>query len=662
MPNKLISSLESIKRFFIGKSLNPTDSGMLHHVSLIAFFAWVGLGADGLSSSVYGPAEAYSVLHNFPYLAIFVGLASVFTIFVISQSYSQIIEKFPNGGGGYVVATKLLSPTLGMISGCALLIDYILTITISIASGADAIFSFFPLEYHPLKIWVGLAGITILIILNLRGVKESVTPLVPIFLTFVITHAFVILYAVFGHLSNVPETVNATFNEVSKASAQMGVLGMLALILKGYSMGAGTYTGIEAISNGVGILREPKVKTAKKTMSYMTWSLSFMVLGLMLAYIFFNVKPEAGKTLNALLLDGITLGWPAPWGHIFALVTLVSEAAILFVAAQTGFFDGPRVLSNMALDRWFPSKFAMLSDRLVTQKGVLMMGIAAMITFVLTHGSVEFLIVLYSINVFITFALSQLGMTRYWIEKRKQLDHWMRKFAINFLGLILTLGILTSMVILKFDHGGWITLAITGSLVLVMLLIKRHYIQTAVSLRKLDKIMSVINTPEYIPSHPTDTRAVCNPAARTAVLFVNGFTGLGLHTLSAVHKSFPGIFDNFLFVQISLIDAGVFKGQEEMGRLQKKSSVEINKYVDLMKSYGYYAEGIAVSGVDIVEEISNITPKILERFPSTIFFGGQLVFPEDSLFTKWLHNSVVFTVQERLYKKGIPFMILPVRV
>ncbi len=662
MESKLLALVEKVRRFFIGKSLNPTDSGMLHHVSLIAFFAWVGLGADGLSSSVYGPAEAFSVLHTYPFLAIFVGLASVFTIFVISQSYTQIIEKFPNGGGGYVVASKLLSPTLGMVSGCALLIDYVLTITISIASGADAIFSFLPLEYHHLKIWVGLAGIVILIILNLRGAKESVTPLIPIFLIFVATHAFIILYALFGHLSNIPETVNTTLGEVSKASAQMGVLGMLALILKGYSMGAGTYTGIEAISNGVGILREPKVQTAKRTMSYMTWSLSFMVLGLMLAYIFFNVKPEVGKTLNALLLNGITLGWPAPFGHIFTLVTLISEAAILFVAAQTGFFDGPRVLSNMALDRWFPSKFAMLSDRLVTQKGVLMMGLAAMVTMIFTKGSVEFLIVLYSINVFITFALSQLGMTKYWIEKRHQLDHWRRKFAINFLGLALSVFILISMIILKFNHGAWITLVITGTLVGIMLLIKRHYIQTAQSLRKLDKIMTILNTPEFIPSHSVNVSGHCVTTARTAVLFVNGFTGLGLHTLSAIHQSFPDVFDNFVFVQISLIDAGVFKGQEEMDRLKKRSDSEIKKYVDLMKSYGYYSEGIAISGVDIVEEISQITPKILEKFPSTIFFGGQLVFPEDSLFTKWLHNSVVFTVQEKLYKKGIPFMILPVRV
>src|SRR5512143_2521240 len=144
-PNESKPSLtHGLKNVIIGKARDPHDSGLFHKLSLIAFFAWVGLGADGLSSSCYGPEEAFLSLGTHSYLGLFVGLASVFTIWVISTSYSQIIELFPTGGGGYLVASKLLSPTFGMVSGCALLIDYVLTITISIASGADALFSFLP--------------------------------------------------------------------------------------------------------------------------------------------------------------------------------------------------------------------------------------------------------------------------------------------------------------------------------------------------------------------------------------------------------------------------------------------------------------------------------------------------------------------------------------
>ena len=142
----------ALKRLVLGKSRDPRDATVFRDLSLAAFFAWVGLGADGLSSSCYGPSEAFLTLGQHPFLGVFVGLGTVLTILVIAASYSQIVELFPTGGGGYFVASKLLSPWLGMVSGCALLIDYVLTIAVSIASGADAIFSFLPLEWQPYKL------------------------------------------------------------------------------------------------------------------------------------------------------------------------------------------------------------------------------------------------------------------------------------------------------------------------------------------------------------------------------------------------------------------------------------------------------------------------------------------------------------------------------
>src|SRR3989344_6040909 len=141
------SLLKKIRTTFIGEAKNPQDRSVFHRLSLIAFFAWVGLGADGLSSSCYGPEQAFLALQQYPSLSIFVALATAVTVFVISASYMQIIELFPSGGGGYLVASKLISPSVGMVAGCALLIDYVLTIAISIASGADALFSFLPLEW-----------------------------------------------------------------------------------------------------------------------------------------------------------------------------------------------------------------------------------------------------------------------------------------------------------------------------------------------------------------------------------------------------------------------------------------------------------------------------------------------------------------------------------
>src|ERR1700761_8276539 len=191
-----------VKNVVIGRARNLSDHRIFHHMSLVALLAWVGLGADGLSSSCYGPEAAFLALKGHTHLSLFVAAASVLTIVVICLSYSQIIELFPSGGGGYLVASKLLSPTAGVISGCALLIDYVLTITLSIASGADALFSMLPENLQHYKLMVEIAGVCLLTLLNLRGAKEAVLPWVPIFIVFVITHAFAIVYCLFTHLPN----------------------------------------------------------------------------------------------------------------------------------------------------------------------------------------------------------------------------------------------------------------------------------------------------------------------------------------------------------------------------------------------------------------------------------------------------------------------------
>jgi amino acid transporter len=653
-----------LKTLIIGGARDPHDPHIFHHISLIAFFAWIGLGADGLSSSSYGPEEAFRALGGFGNLAIFIALATAFTVLVISASYSQIIELFPHGGGGYVVASKLLSPKAGMVAGAALLIDYVMTITVSIASGADAVFSFLPAPWLKYKLAVAVAGVLILTVLNLRGVKESVVPLIPIFLTFIITHLIAIAYAIVTHLGSVPDVASQTAAEVRTVTSQLGVMGMLLLLMHSYSMGAGTYTGIEAVSNGLPILREPKVQTGKRTMRYMAVSLALMVLGLMLAYLLFQVQPSATKTLNAVLLENMTRGW-GDAGYLFLLVTLVSEAALLFVAAQTGFLGGPRVLANMALDRWLPTKFAMLSDRLVTQNGVLLMGGAALVTMLATGGSVRFLVVLYSINVFITFVLSQLGMVRHWWNERGKPTPWRKKLAINGIGLVLTAFILVSVTVVKFNEGGWITLFVTAGLIAIVSLIHRHYGKTHALLGRLDALVAAATQdPELadVQAGKAIPRTACDPKANTAVLLVNGFNGLGLHTLFGVIRLFQGVFKNFVFVQVGVIDAGVFKGREELDELREQVARDAKRYTDYMHRHGFAAEAVTAVGTDVVDEVAEIAQQVLTKFPKAVFFGGQLVFPEETFLTRWLHNYIVFSIQRRFYHRGMPFVILPIRV
>jgi hypothetical protein len=495
-------------------------------------------------------------------------------------------------------------------------------------------------------------------------VKESVLSLVPIFLVFVATHFFAILYAVLAHAAVLPEVAGLTMTEVRRAGSEFGILGTLFLIVRAYSMGAGTYTGIEAVSNGLPILREPKVQTGKRTMRYMAVSLAFMVFGLMVAYIFYKVQGQPGKTLNAILLEELTSRWGMT-GYLFVLVTLVSEAAILFVAAQTGFLDGPRVLANMALDRWVPTRFAMLSDRFVSQNGVLLMGGAGLILMLLTRGSVQLLVVLYSINVFITFVLSQAGMVRHWWRLPVKGAGCWRKMSINGLGLILCISILISVVVVKFHEGGWITLLVTGSLVALVTFIRRHYAHTARLLRTLDPLVAAAESasPQVLPGiTPRTDGGVFDPQARTAVLLVNGFNGMGLHTLYSVFRMFGNAFKNFVFVQVGVVDAGTFKGVAEMEQLQAKVKNDLDRYVAYMRMHGYHAEGIPCLGTEVVDEITQLGPRITERYPQTVFFAGRLVFKEDSIISRWLHNYIVFAVQKRFSYQGIPFVVLPIRM
>jgi len=656
---------EKLKNTFIGKAKDVHDKAIFHKLTLVAFFAWIGLGADGISSSCYGPEEAFRNLQGHPSLAIFVALGTVFTIFIISSSYNQIVKLFPHGGGGYLVGSKLLSPTVGMISGCALIIDYVLTITLSVSSGADALFSFFPVGWQPYKLSFALVGVSFLILLNLRGVKESVVSLTPIFIVFISTHVLAILYGIFIHASNFTAVASQTTHEVNSTISQVGFFATFFIILRAYSMGAGTFTGIEAVSNGMPILREPKVATARKTMFLMAVSLSFMVLGLMVCYMLFNVQLDTHKTLNAVLLENMTAGWGYFWSRSFVLITLISEAALLLVAAQTGFIDGPRIMANMAIDHWFPKRFASLSDRLVSMNGVLLMGLAAIILMVISKGSVALLVVLYSINVFITFSISQLGMVKHWFTTRGKQTHWRRKLIINAIGLILTTFILCSVIILKFREGGWVTLLITGVLIVLAINIKRHYFQIALKLQKL-RLNAYQEIEKLIGQRPgaekQHNKIAFNKEGKTAIILVSGFGGTGLYSFLKILENFRGVYSNIVFIRVGILNSKIYRGSVELQQFKTQVKEDGKKYVRIANQFGLYGKSMWTIGTDPVIEVYRIVKRIRPILAGAALFGGQLVFSKTYFLSQLLHNHTIFSIQKRFFKFGIPIVIFPIRV
>jgi hypothetical protein len=413
------------------------------------------------------------------------------------------------------------------------------------------------------------------------------------------------------------------------------------------------------VSNGLPILREPRVRTGRRTMVYMGASLAITVAGLLVAYQLYNVQINPDKTLNAVLFERMTSGWGHATGNGFVIVTLFSEAALLIIAAQTGFLDGPRVLANMALDRWFPSRFANLSERLVTMNGILLMGTSAFLMMLVTRGSVDLLVILYSINVFITFSLSQAGMVRHWWQERATDKGWLHKLAINGFGFALTASILVSLTIVKFFEGGWVTLLVTGLLVFAAFGIKRHYNGVGQQLRRLD---GIVEAAQIESSNHPGTPPPADKKARTAVILVNGFNGLGLHTILNVPRMFGNTFRNFVFIQVGSVDAGNFKGAADIEALRAHTEAEAARYVHFAESRGYGSKAFTGIGYDVTGEVMKLAKEAAHEFPNQVFFAGQLLFTYETNLTRWLHNHTVFTLQRRFFLSSLPFVVLPIRV
>src|SRR5436190_865498 len=568
-----------VRRLVLGPAKDVNEPHAFHKLSLIAFLAWVGLGADGLSSSAYGPEETFRQLGEHVGLAVFLAGAMIATVFIISYGYSRIIEQFPSGGGGYLVASKVLGGSAGVVSGGALLVDYVLTITISIAAGADA---------------------------------------------------------------------------------------TLKLVMRAYSLGGGTYTGIEAVSNGVGIMREPRVQTAKRTMLLMAASLAICASGLLIAYLLWQCRPVDGKTMNAVLLERVAGGWSLGGLHVgkaFVIVALVSEGTLLFVAAQAGFVDGPRVMANMAVDSWLPHRFSALSERLTMRNGILLMGGTALAALIYTRGQVSKLVVMYAINVFVTFSLSNIAMTVFWFRRRSTDPSWARHLPAHVMAAGLCVLILVVTVIQKFTEGGWLTLVMTAGLIGFCFAVRQHYRAVVRALLRLDhQIPSPSARADLYPCRPDAERRELDAARPIAVLLVGGYGGLGRHALLTLLRMFPGHFQGVAFVSVAVVDSDVFKGASEIPALEARTRASLAEYERFATALGLPATSAYAVGTEVAVEAEQLAVGLVQWYPKVVVVAGQIIFTEDTVWNRMLHNQTALVIQRRLQQRGVPMIVLPVEL
>jgi hypothetical protein len=394
-------------------------------------------------------------------------------------------------------------------------------------------------------------------------------------------------------------------------------------------------------------------------MFYMALSLSFTAGGIILLYLLWRVVPVEGQTLNAVTFRAIlaSTGWQSPIVQDSLLwVVLALDGGLLLVAANTGFLGGPAVLANMAGDSWVPHQYRYLSTRLVTQRGVQLMGLAAFGILVVTGGRVALLVVLYSINVFLTFSLSLLGLCIYWWRARHDDWRWLHRIALSSLGLLVTGSILVVTLVEKFAEGGWMTVVITGVVIAFCLLNHAHYALVRRKIRAADEALGWIAYPEVSDPPPLE------PHGHTAVFVVGSSRSGGAYALEWVRREFPGEFRNCIFMNVRTVDAHIYGGGEDLERVKLQATEVLNYFVNYCHHRSLAAKAYLTFGTDPIEELTNLAEKIYDEFPHSIFFTSKLIFERDNWYIRQLHSEAALTMLRRLHLRNMPMVILPMKL
>jgi amino acid transporter len=553
------------------------------------------------------------------------------TLVILALAYTQIIEIFPSGGGNYKVVSQLLGPGMGLIADSALLVDYVLTIAVSLASGTDGLFSILPpsAQAHKLAVEIGL--ILGLITLNMRGVSAAIRFLLPIVLAFLLSHGFLIVYGIAASAHSFPATVAQTSIGTHGLSQQIGWPLAAALLLRAYSLGGSSFTGIEAIANNVNLLAKPRFKTGRTTLLSVALSLGFVAGGILLLYTLSGVRPVYGQTLNAVAFGTVVDRLPiSSFGRsAVLLVVLALEGAILFVAANSILIFAPSLLGTMATDSWLPHRFSNLSSRLVRQNGVLFVCGCALAILIATGGQLGLLVVLYSINVFLSLALAKAGLCRYWWTRRTEFRHWPLRLAVAGAGFLIAAMILIVTVTQKFFAGGWATLCVTLVVIGACLAVRRQAILPA-------------------PDDPV------------AVLLETEHWGRAIHTLLWIQRLFPGRFRSVVLVGVVKVQADAL-GTPDAIQCQHE---RLDASLDQLEVYCWKA-GLGTSraighGTDTVAELERLVKDTVARHPGCVCFTNQLILPAGRRVGEWLHNQTALGLQRRLHLEGIPLVVLPI--
>ncbi|MDR3189670.1 MAG: APC family permease [Lactobacillaceae bacterium] len=574
----------NFKRALIGKPLKTLDEGSQH---LSKGKALALLSSDALSSVAYGTEQITTALIMAGSLALWLQLPIAILVLVllgaITLSYRQIINAYPSGGGAYVVTTTNWGQMPGLVAGGSLLVDYMLTVAVSVTAGTSAITSAVP-AWRPYAIPVAIVIVLVLMAINLRGVRESASFLtIPVY-SFIIMISVMIMYGLYNILTGQVE-YHAT------AAVGTGFQGMtLLLFMKAFSSGSSSLTGVEAISNAVPNFKEPKPKNAAGTLVIMALILGAFFAGITFLSYWYGIKPNEHTTVLAQI--GMMT-----FGHgVFFYLLQLATALILAVAANTGFSAFPQLAFNLAKDKFMPHIYMDKGDRLGYSNGILSLAIGSIILILIFHGSTEALIPLYAVGVFVPFTLSQSGMIIHWFRTRDGI--WLGKAFINLVGALISAVLVVTLFLLHFPSV-WPYLIIMPILLRMFLMINKHY-------RLIAKQLKVISQ-EPIKRHRYD--------GSTVIILVSNLTRV---TAEAVDYS-QSIGDKVIAMHVSF-DSNPER-EHRLGVEFKREFPDV-RYVDIHSSY----RSITEPALRFVDEISKgakernhsltiLIPQFVPRYP-----------------------------------------------
>lgn len=544
--------LSKLRRVLIGSPLHSSHS---QHELIPKWKALAVLSSDALSSVAYATEEIVVPLA----LAITIPFAThwilpiagaiVFLMFIVAMSYRQTIQAYPNGGGAYVVVKENLGERAGLVAGAALMIDYVLTVAVSVSAGVENLISAFP-QMAPVQVFTCIWIILVLMTLSLRGIGESSTVFaIPTY--FFIFSMFLLI--INGFMNNPHHNINPITDVFSTNYPEIGAI----LLLRAFSSGCAALTGIEAVSDGIPLFKHPQSENAKKTLVYMVILLAGLFFGVSYLVYVHNLNPKEGVTmisqLNSLIFgDGV-----------FFYMVQAGVALILFLAASTAYADFPRLSSFLARDRYAPRQLSSIGDRLVFSNGIIGLSLMAILLVIFFGGKTHYLIPLYSVGVFLSFTLSQSGMViRHLRIKQKG---WKFSVIMNSIGAAATAIVLVVVAIFKFTHGAWMVIVVIPVMVYAFHRIHFHYVmfareisQSHYDMPNCEKVTDhvviipisglhrgVMNAIRYGMSISNDLR-VCfvktdeESAERIITSWSDKFPNLKLHILDSPYRSISG--------------------------------------------------------------------------------------------------------------------------